>query len=74
VFIGAVNFGGTVGLMKVRGESYALWNDPNAMSSWAAAWTVLLPTNVPLGLAATGYSNGSFTVGVPGGRISSQST
>lgn len=64
---GAVNFGGTVGLMKVRGESYALWNDPNAMSSWAAAWTVLLPTNVPQGLAATGYSNGSFTVGVPGG-------
>ena len=64
---GAVNFGGTVGLMKVRGESYALWNDPNGPNSWAAAWAVLLPTNVPLGTAATGYSNGSLTVGVPGG-------
>ena len=64
---GAVNFGGTVGLMKVRGESYALWNDPNGPNSWAAAWAVLLPTNVPLGTAATGYSNGSFTVAVPSG-------
>ena len=64
---GAVNFGGTVGLMKVRGESYALWNDPNGPNSWAASWTVLLPTNVPLGTASTGYGNGSFTVTVPGG-------
>ena len=64
---GAVNFGGTVGLMKVRGESYALWNDPNGPNSWAASWAVLLPTNVPLGQAATAYSNGSFTVSEPGG-------
>jgi len=64
---GAVNFGGTVGLMKVRGQSYTLWNDPNGPNSWAAAWTVLLPTNVPLGTANTGYSDGSFTVAVPGG-------
>ena len=67
---GAVNFGGTVGLMKVRGESYALWNDPNGPNSWAASWTVLLPTNVPLGTASTGYSNGSFTIAVPGGASS----
>jgi hypothetical protein len=67
---GAVNFGGTVGLMKVRGESYALWNDPNGPNSWAASWTVLLPTNLPLGTASTGYSNGSFTMAVPGGASS----
>ena len=64
---GAVSFGGTVGLMKVRGESYALWNDPNGPNSWAASWAVLVPANVPLGIASTGYSNGSFTVAVPGG-------
>jgi Domain of unknown function (DUF4382) len=64
---GAVNFNGTVGLMKVRGESYALWNDPNAPNAWAASWTVLTPTTVPLGTASTGYSNGSFMVSVPGG-------
>ena len=64
---GAVNFGGTVGLMKVRGESYALWNDPSGPNSWSAAWAVLEPTNVPLGTAATGYSNGSFTLAVTGG-------
>ena len=64
---GAVNFGGTVGLMKVRGESYALWNDPSAPNSWAASFTVLEPTPMPFGLAASSYSNGSFTVGVPAG-------
>jgi len=64
---GAVDFGGTVGLMKVRGESYTLWNDPNGPNSWAASFTVLEPTAVPFGLAATGYGNGNFTVGVPGG-------
>jgi hypothetical protein len=64
---GAVNFGGTVGLMKVRGESYALWNDPNGPNTWAASWAVLLPANVPLGIASTAYNNGSFMVAVPGG-------
>ena len=64
---GAVNFGGTVGQMRVVGESYATWNDPNAANAWAAPWVVLLPTRVPLGLAATGYGNGIFTMTVPGG-------
>ncbi|MGB7847870.1 MAG: DUF4382 domain-containing protein [Candidatus Acidiferrum sp.] len=64
---GAVTFGGTVGLLEARGESYATWNDPNAPNAWAAPWTVLTPTNVPLGVAATSYSNGSFTMSVPGG-------
>ncbi len=64
---GAVNFGGTVGLMKAAGESFATWDDPNGTNGWEAPWTVLTPTKVPLGLAATSYSNGSFTVSVPGG-------
>jgi len=64
---GAVDFGGTVGLMKAAGESYATWNDSSAPNAWAAPWTVLRPTRVPLGVAATGYSNGSFTMTVPGG-------
>ena len=64
---GAVNFGGTVGLMKVAGESFATWNDPNGANSWAVPWTVLTPTHIPEGLAATSYSNGSFTVSVAGG-------
>jgi len=64
---GAVNFGGSVGLMKAAGETYATWNDTNAPNAWAAPWTVLTPTNVPLGTAATSYNNGSFMVSVPGG-------
>ena len=64
---GAVNFGGTVGLMKANGVSYATWNDPNAQNAWAAPWTVLTPTRLPLGVAATSYNNGSFTVSVSGG-------
>jgi uncharacterized protein DUF4382 len=64
---GAVTFGGTVGLMKVAGESFATWNDANAPNAWAAPWTVLTPTPVPLGMTAAGYSNGSFSMTVPGG-------
>ena len=64
---GAVNFGGTVGLMKVTGETWATWNDPASPNTWAAPSAVLTPTGVPTGLAATGYNNGSFTIGVPGG-------
>ena len=64
---GAVAFGGTVGLMKAAGESYATWNDPDAPGAWAAPWTVLTPTTIPLGFAATSYNNGSFMISVPGG-------
>ncbi len=64
---GAVNFGGTVGLMRADGESYATRNDPNAQNAWAAPWTVLTPTRLPLGAAATSYNNGSLTVSLPGG-------
>jgi hypothetical protein len=64
---GAVTFGGTVGLMKAAGESYATWNDPGAQNAWAVPWTVLRPTKIPFGIAATSYSNGSFTVSISGG-------
>ncbi len=58
---GTVNFGGTAGAYPAWGVSFAIWNDPAQANSWAAPWTVLLPTTVPLGAAATGYSNGSPT-------------
>ena len=66
---GSVNFGGTVGLMKAAGETWAKWNDPSAQNAWAAPSAVLVPTTIPLGTAASGYSNGSFTVTVPGGAL-----
>ncbi|MFI5097950.1 MAG: DUF4382 domain-containing protein [Candidatus Acidiferrales bacterium] len=66
---GAVNFGGTAGTFAAAGETYATWSDPNASGGWAAPWSVLIPTDVPLGIAATGYSNSnaSFTMTVLGG-------
>ncbi len=66
---GSVNFGGSVGLMKAAGETWAKWNDPSAQNAWAAPSAVLVPTTIPLGTAASGYSNGSFTVTVPGGAL-----
>jgi Domain of unknown function (DUF4382) len=64
---GQVNFGGSVGLMQAAGETYAIWNDPAASNAWAAPSAVLLPTTIPLGTAATSYTNGSVTVKVLGG-------
>jgi len=64
---GSVNFGGAVGLMSAAGETWAKWNDPAAPNAWAAPSAVLVPTTIPLGSAATSYSNGSFTVTVAGG-------
>ena len=64
---GSVSFGGTANPVVAWGETYATWNDPAAANAWAAPFTVLMPTNVPVGLAATGYSNGSFTLLAVGG-------
>jgi len=66
---GSANFGGTVGPMGAVGETYATWNDPNAMGSWAAPEAVLMPTEVPFGAAATSYSNANtnFMMTVPNG-------
>ncbi len=67
---GAVNFQGSVGQFYAAGATYATWNDTNAPNAWAAPWTVVAPTAVPIGLAATGYSfaNANFTMSVPGGN------
>jgi hypothetical protein len=64
---GTVNFGGTAGAYPTWGESYARWSDPIQANAWAVPWTVLMPTTVPLGTAATSYSNGSFTMSESGG-------
>jgi len=64
---GTVNFLGNAGAYPTWGESYARWNDPIAANTWAVPWVVLLPTTVPLGTAATSYSNGSFMLSEPGG-------
>lgn len=64
---GAVTFGGTVGVMKAAGETYATWNDSNAPDAWAAPSAVLTPTQVPLGVASTSFNSKSFMVSVPGG-------
>ncbi len=66
---GSANFGGSVGPVTAWGESYARWNDPASPNAWAASWTVLEPTRIPLGSVASGYSSASssFTMMVPGG-------
>ena len=64
---GTVNFGGTAGAYPTWGVSFATWNDPIQVNAWAVPWTVLIPTTVPLGTAATSYSNGTFTMSEAGG-------
>lgn len=66
---GTVNFGGSAGAYPTWGVSFATWNDPIQANAWAAPWTVLIPTTVPLGTAATSYSSAtnSFTLSEPGG-------
>ena len=66
--------------MGANGETFATWNDPNAPGAWAAPWTVLTPTHVPLGTVAAGYSNGSpngtftMTIACSGGTQSTAVT
>jgi len=64
---GTVNFGGSAGAYPAVGETFAVWN--TSASAWDAPWVVLLPTTVPLGTAATAYSNGTFSLSEPGGTI-----
>lgn len=64
---GTVNFGGTAGAYPTWGVTFATWNDPIQANAWAAPWAVLIPTTVPLGTAATSYSNGTFSLTEPGG-------
>jgi hypothetical protein len=65
---GSVNFGGTVGVVPSRGVSYAIWNDPANADGWAAAATVLMPANVPLGVASAMTGN-AFSMTALGGMM-----
>ena len=62
---GSVNFGGSVGVVSAYGQSGALWS--TSSTSWTAPFTILIPTQLPLGFAATGWSNNSFVMSVTGG-------
>jgi Domain of unknown function (DUF4382) len=64
---GTITFGGTANSVVPLGTTYATWNAAAAANAWAAPWAILMPTNVPVGLAATAYSNGSFMLMAPGG-------
>jgi hypothetical protein len=64
---GSIAFGGTANLVIPLGATFATWNDPASPNAWAAPWTILMPTNVPVGTAATAYANGSFMLMAPGG-------
>lgn len=67
----SVDLGGSAGVLKTYGVSYAKWGDPANTQGWSAPWTVLLPTSVPLGTVASGVVNNtgtsSFTMNVIGG-------
>jgi hypothetical protein len=67
---GSVNFGGQLGPTPVQGASRAVWNDPIALDAFAVPLTILVPSNIPLGTATTGYAAGSFTMALPGGTVS----
>jgi hypothetical protein len=64
---GSVNFGGSVGAVPSRGTSFAIWNDPSTPNGWSAAASILTPSTLPLGAAATGLVNDEFTMTVLGG-------
>ena len=67
---GAVNFGGTQGVMAPWGVSYATWNDPTLTAQWTARFTILEPTQLPKGKVATAWSGtaSSFGMTLPKGN------
>ena len=68
---GAVDFGGTVGVLQSTGVSYATWADPANSSGWAAKWPILLPTPIPRGTVGSQFvitgTGGNFGLSVSGG-------
>lgn len=64
---GSVNFGGTVGAVPSYGVSYVTWNDPANPNGWAAEFSILLPSKLPLGTVATGLTDNAFTMNIAGG-------
>jgi len=67
----SVDFGGSAGVLKSYGVTYAKWGDTANAQGWSAPWTVLLPSPLPLGSVVTGVVNNtgssSFTMNVIGG-------
>jgi len=63
---GSVKFNGYL-VLPTKGGSHATWNDPAAADSWAANWTVLVPTPAPLGLISAPFSTASnnFSFSMP---------
>ncbi len=55
---GSANFGGTVGQVVARGESFLRWNDPAAPGDWSARFTVLVPSRLPPGKIDAGWTPG----------------
>jgi len=62
---GGVDFGGTVGLIKVLGASAAI---PDAVSGWDARWTILLPVRLPKGKVVSPFAGNAFSMTVKGGN------
>ena len=64
--------GGTSGLsfagaaIDAYGASAAVWGDPANPSGWAAPWTVLAPSPLPLASVAAGLSGNAFQVAIGG--------
>jgi hypothetical protein len=63
---GSTNFCQGAGVFPV-GMSHATWNDPAASDTWAAEWTVLLPSQALMGTVTSAFSSStnSFTYTVP---------
>jgi hypothetical protein len=70
---GSVDFGGTAGVLKSYGTSFAVWGDAANATGWSAPWTVLVPSPIPLGVVATGVVSNpgvsSFTMTVVNGTL-----
>ena len=62
-----VNFGGTAGTLSAWGASTAIWGDTANPQGWSARQAILVPTPLPIGVVAVGYTAGSFTMNVAGG-------
>ena len=66
---GGVNFGGGVGALTAWGVSAATWADAANPSGWSLRNAILMPTPVPLGTVTTGFSGGTFAMGVLDGAL-----
>jgi len=62
-----VNLGGTMGMVPAWGASTAIWGDAANPQGWSVRQAILVPTPLPLGIVATSYASGSFSMNVAGG-------